>query len=209
MSNSSNGLLPWFSHANLSQVSNVNTWQATLNLDGATSAEASLDYLQELVKNTIHFLTNQIVTSDETLMEGSLTSFQAGQLCDSLGEALCQECPPTMVYDYPTVRSIAAFVKEFSDTTSIDQDRHAVPVQPPYFVAQQLAGVSDKSLMQSGINSAYTKSMHQLLKHATCLGLGAECSQRHIEAITRFPRNLINDAHLFPSSLKRKPKEWN
>jgi acyl carrier protein len=77
---------------------------------GATGAGLSPEALQSLVAEQVAAVLGGAVGPDDPLMAAGLDSLGATELQQGLADSLGLELPSTLVFDYPTVSSLAAFL---------------------------------------------------------------------------------------------------
>jgi acyl transferase domain-containing protein/NADPH:quinone reductase-like Zn-dependent oxidoreductase/acyl carrier protein/thioesterase domain-containing protein len=70
------------------------------------------DEIRDIVIEAVEAIVGDSVSLDQPLMEAGIDSLGATELQQNLGETLSLELPSTLVFDYPTVNSMAEFLIE-------------------------------------------------------------------------------------------------
>ena len=68
---------------------------------------SSLDGLTSKIIETVAKLTGTVILADTTLLSVGIDSISATEFSTSLSKSLDTELPSTLLFDYPSLRSIA------------------------------------------------------------------------------------------------------
>jgi len=118
--------------------------------------EASLDSIKRVINEVVQEVTNSTVGENDPLMAAGLDSLVSVEFNNSLEANLAIELPSTLIFDYPTVATIAQFI---SKTTS----RESMPGISPNHISEEILKCThdilgdsvdlDQPLMAAGLDS--------------------------------------------------------
>lgn len=146
--------------------------------------------LQSIVMHHIAEITgNDDIGTSTPLMDAGVTSATAVELTSALEEALSCELPGTLIFDYPTVASLVAFLASCNTTVPADASSAdtAVHVATPLQQAHNLSVVSSASAGAADERGSQAVAVH------VPKALAAGAAQDSLPAIA-----LVATAHRVP-----------
>ena len=91
----------------------------------------SLADVQGQIAGMVHAMLGSNISVDQPLMEAGLDSLSAVELRNSLSDAFGTDLPATVIFDYPSITTLAAFIVERAGESSAAAQLSAAPGRQP------------------------------------------------------------------------------
>lgn len=143
----------------------------------AKHTEASLDSIKQVINEVVQEVTNSTVGENEPLMAAGLDSLASVEFKNALEANLAMELPSTLIFDYPTIATIAQFI---SKTTASREP--ALGISPNHISEEilkctyDILGDSielDQPLMAAGLDSLGAVELRNSIQSSLQLELPA------------------------------------